>query len=195
MHVMNLALKRVREISLANKVILALGMAVLTGVLAQVRLFLPWTPVPVTCQTFAVLLAGIILGRYWGGISQVIYVVLGAAGIPWFNGATGGFSAITGPTGGYLLGFILAALFIGHVVDSYHWSRGFYQMLGIMMFANFILIYAPGIIQLNAWLYLFKGASLNPVQLAYAGVMPFIAGDIIKIISAALITGAIMPKS
>ena len=79
---MNLALKRVREVSLANKVILALGMAVLTGVLAQVRLFLPWTPVLVTCQTFAVLLAGIILGRYWGGISQVIYVALGAAGIP-----------------------------------------------------------------------------------------------------------------
>jgi len=162
-------------------------MAALTGILAQVRLFLPWTPVPVTCQTFAVLLAGIVLGKYWGGISQIMYVVLGIAGIPWFNGATGGYSAIIGPTGGYLLGFILAALFIGHVSDKYEWSKGFYQMLGIMMFASFVLIYLPGIIQLSVWLYLFKGTSSNIAQLAYAGVMPFVAGDMVKIISAALI--------
>jgi len=194
MQSISLVLKKVREVSLANKIILALGMAVLTGILAQVRLFLPWTPVPVTCQTFAVLLAGIVLGKYWGGISQVMYVVLGIAGIPWFNGATGGYSAIVGPTGGYLLGFILAALFIGYISDKCEWSKKFYQMLGIMMFANFILIYLPGIIQLNIWLYLFKGASLNIVQLAYAGIMPFIAGDIIKIISAALIAKAIIPK-
>lgn len=187
MQAMSLVLKRVREVSLANKIMLALGMAALTGILAQVRLFLPWTPVPVTCQTFAVLLAGIVLGKYWGGISQIMYVVLGIAGIPWFNGATGGYSAIVGPTGGYLLGFILAALFIGYISDKYEWSKGFYQMLGIMMFANFILIYLPGMIQLNIWLYLFKGASSNIVQLAYLGVMPFVAGDIIKIISAALI--------
>jgi len=194
MQAVSLALKRVREVSLVNKIILALGMAVLTGILAQIRLFLPWTPVPVTCQTFAVILAGIVLGKYWGGISQIIYVVLGAAGIPWFNGATGGYGVIMGPTGGYLLGFILAALFIGHVVDNYKWSRGFYQLLGIMAFANFILIYLPGLIQLNIWLYLFKGTSSNFTQLAYAGVMPFIAGDIIKIISAALIARSIIPK-
>ncbi|MBU1913483.1 MAG: biotin transporter BioY [Candidatus Omnitrophica bacterium] len=191
---MNLALKRIREVSLANKIILALGMAVLTGILAQVRLFLPWTPVPVTCQTFAVLLAGIVLGKYWGGISQVIYVSLGIAGIPWFNGATGGYAVIMGPTGGYLLGFVLAALFVGHVTDTYSWSKGFYQMLGIMMFANFILIYLPGIIQLNIWFSLFKGSSLNITQLVYAGVMPFVAGDAIKIVSAALIAKAIIPK-
>jgi biotin transport system substrate-specific component len=180
MQAMSLALKRIREVSLANKIILALGMAALTWILAQVRLFLPWTPVPVTCQTFAVLLAGVVLGKYWGGISQIIYVSLFA-----------GFGAIMGPTGGYLLGFILAALFIGYVIDTYSWSKGFYQMLGIMMFANFILIYLPGIIQLNIWLYLFKGSSLNITQLVYAGVMPFVAGDAIKIVSAALIAKAL----
>ena len=180
---LSLALKRTREVSLANKIILALGMAVLTWILAQVKLFLPWTPVPVTCQTFAVLLAGIVLGRYWGGISQIIYVSLFA-----------GFGAIMGPTGGYLLGFVLAALFVGHVTDKYSWSKGFYQTLAIMAFANFVLIYLPGMIQLNAWLYLFKGAPLNFSQLAYAGVMPFIAGDMIKIVSAALIAKAISPR-
>lgn len=191
MQAISLALKQTREVSLANKVILALGMAALTGILAQVRLFLPWTPVPVTCQTFSVLLAGIILGSHWGGISQILYVALGVAGIPWFNNATGGYSVIMGPTGGYLLGFILAALFIGYVFDNYKWSKGFYQILGIMVFANFILIYLPGMAQLSIWLYLFKGTSLNLVQLAYAGVMPFIAGDMIKIISAALIAKAL----
>ncbi|PJC48447.1 MAG: biotin transporter BioY, partial [Candidatus Omnitrophica bacterium CG_4_9_14_0_2_um_filter_42_8] len=109
----SLALKRVKEASLANKIILAFGMAVLTWILAQVKLFLPGTPVPVTCQTFAVLLAGIVLGRYWGGISQIIYVSLFA-----------GFGAIMGPTGGYLLGFVLAALFVGHVTDKYNRSKG-----------------------------------------------------------------------
>jgi biotin transport system substrate-specific component len=183
MQAMSLALKRVREISVTNKILLAFGIAALTGILAQVRLFLPWTPVPVTCQTFAVLLAGVVLGKYWGGISQIIYVSLFA-----------GFGAIMGPTGGYLLGFILAALFVGYVIDTYSWSKGFYQMLGIMMFANFILIYLPGIIQLNIWFYLFKGSSLNITQLVYAGVMPFVAGDAIKIVSAALIAKAIIPK-
>jgi biotin transport system substrate-specific component len=183
MQTMSLVLKRAREVSVTNKILLAFGMAALTGILAQVRLFLPWTPVPVTCQTFAVLLAGVVLGKYWGGISQIIYVSLFA-----------GFGAIMGPTGGYLLGFILAALFIGYVVDTYSWSKGFYQMLGIMMFANFILIYLPGIIQLNIWFYLFKGSSLNITQLAYAGVIPFVAGDAIKIVSAALIAKAIIPK-
>ncbi|MFA5388417.1 MAG: biotin transporter BioY [Candidatus Omnitrophota bacterium] len=194
MNAMNLALKRTREVSLANKVILAFGMAALTGILAQVRVFLPWTPVPVTCQTFAVLLAGVALGKYWGGISQVIYVAIGAAGMPWFNGASGGYSAIAGPTGGYLFGFILAAFFVGYVVDTYKWSRGFYQMLGIMAFANFVLIYLPGVIQLNAWLYLFNGTPFNITRLVYAGVMPFALGDAIKIVSAALIARAVMPK-
>jgi biotin transport system substrate-specific component len=191
MHAVSLALKRAREVSIVNKIILALGMAVATGILAQVRLFLPWTPVPVTCQTFAVLLAGIVLGKYWGGISQVIYVALGVAGIPWFNGATGGYTAIMGPTGGYLLGFILAALFIGYMVDTYSWSKGFYQMLGIMMFANFVLIYLPGIIQLNMWFYLFKGSSLSITQLVYAGVIPFAIGDAVKIVSAAMMAKAL----
>ena len=194
MQALNLTLKWVKEFASVNKIIMALGMAVLTGILAQIRLFLPGTPVPVTCQTFAVLLAGVIFGRYWGGVSQIIYVALGIAGIPWFNGATGGYDSIIGPTGGYLIGFILASLFIGYVFDKYKWSKGLYQMLGVMAFANFILIYLPGLIQLNIWLYLFKGTSLNIIQLLYAGVMPFIVGDIIKIISAALIAKAIIPR-
>jgi len=88
-------------------------MACVTGLLAQIKISLPWTPVPITGQTFAVLLTGVLLGRWWGGISQVIYVVMGVVGIPWFAGLSGGYSALIGPSGGYIIGFILAALFLG----------------------------------------------------------------------------------
>ena len=103
------------SLSIPVKLVMALAMAGLTGLLAQVRIFVEWSPVPITGQTLAVLLAGVLLGRRWGGASMAIYAVLGAAGIPWFNGWTRGLGA----TGGYLIGFILAALFIGYVTDKY----------------------------------------------------------------------------
>ncbi len=67
-------------------------MACITGVLAQIVIPLPWTPVPVTGQTLAVLFAGIVLGRYWGGISMALYLAIGLLGVPWFTGMTGGYS-------------------------------------------------------------------------------------------------------
>ena len=130
--------------SLANKAVLAFLIACFTGIMAQIIIPLPWTPVPITAQTFAVLMAGIFLGRYWGGVSQLIYVTVGVLGVPWFTGMHGGYTALIGVTGGYLIGFILAALFLGFFVDKYVKSRKFLPMLGLMLFANFILIYIPG---------------------------------------------------
>ncbi len=103
------------ELSIPKKLALALGMAALTGLVAQVRFPLPWSPVPITGQTFAVLLAGVLLGRWWGGASLAFYAGIGAVGLPWFAGWSGGFAAITGPSGGYIMGFVLAALFLGHL--------------------------------------------------------------------------------
>lgn len=182
------------ELSLIQKVALALGMACLTGLLAQTRVPLPWTPVPITGQTFAALLAGILLGRWWGGLSQVIYTGLGAAGVPWFNGWTGGISHLAGPTGGYIIGFILAALFIGHFTDKYIRARRFCGLLSLMLFANFVLIYLPGLIQLQLWLNLVKGQVTNFYQVLTMGLFPFITGDIIKIIFAAGIAWGVTPK-
>ena len=101
------------ELDVAHKVVLALGFACLTGFLAQVRFYLPWTPIPITGQSFAVLLSAIILER-WSGISQVMYAGVGAAGVPWFAGWKGGIGVIAGPTGGYIIGFIIAAFFLGY---------------------------------------------------------------------------------
>jgi biotin transport system substrate-specific component len=154
----------------------------------------PWTPVPVTGQTFAVLMAGIVLGRYWGGISQVLYVVIGLAGVPWFTGMHGGYSALLGATGGYLIGFILDALFLGHLTDKFIRARSFTPMLLLMLFANFALIYIPGLIGLDAWLTLVKGTQPTLWTLLIMGFIPFIVGDLVKIGGAAALTKAITPK-
>jgi biotin transport system substrate-specific component len=182
------------ELSIPKKLVLALGLACLTGLVAQVRFYLPWSPVPITGQTFAVLLAGVLLGRWWGGTSMAIYAGLGAIGLPWFAGWSGGIGVLVGPTGGYIIGFILAALFLGHFTDKYIRSRSFFSMLGLMLFANFILIHIPGLIQLYFWLTLVRGEAVTLSQLLMMGTIPFIAGDVTKAIAAAAITRGITPK-
>lgn len=183
------------ELSLPKKLVLALGMACLTGLVAQVRFPLPWSPVPVTGQTFAVLLAGVLLGRWWGGISLAMYAGLGAIGLPCFAGWGSGLGYLAGPTGGYIIGFILAALFLGHFTDKYIRSRSFLSMLGLMLFANFILIYVPGLLQLGLWLNLVKGEPATFTSLLMMGAIPFIAGDITKAVLAAAIARGVTPKS
>lgn len=182
------------ELSIPKKLILALGMAGLTGLLAQVRFYLPWSPVPITGQTFAVLLAGVLLGRWWGGTSMAIYAGLGAAGVPWFAALNSGLGYLAGPTGGYIIGFIFAALFLGYLTDRYIRSRSFFSMLGLMLFANFVLIYIPGLLQLGLWLNLVKGEPATFNTLLRMGAIPFLAGDITKAVVAAAITRGIIPK-
>jgi len=182
------------SLALVNKIALALGMACVTGLLAQVRIGLPFSPVPITGQTFAVLLAGVILGRRWGGISQVIYVMMGVAGIPWFAGGSAGYAALIGPSGGYMTGFVLAAYFLGHFSDKYVRARSFFPMLGLMLFANFVLIHIPGLLQLAVWFRLAKGALPSFWNLLWMGTLPFVIGDIIKIAAAATVAYSITPK-
>lgn len=178
-----------RELSIPRKVALAVGVACLVGLLAQIRVFVPWSPVPITGQTFAVLLAGVLLGRYWGGVSMAIYGGLGLAGVPWFSGwATGQVV-----TGGYILGFVLAALFLGFMTDKYAGARRFPVMLGLMLFASLVIIYVPGVIWLKLWLV--NGGSLSFVTLMSMGVIPFVIGDIIKSVLAALLAKGILPRA
>jgi|Deesub1362B_J571_1020462.scaffolds.fasta_scaffold08453_5 biotin transport system substrate-specific component len=181
------------ELDVVHKVVLALCFACLTGLAAQVRFYLPWTPVPITGQTFAVLLGAILLGR-WGGVSQIMYAGIGAAGVPWFAGWNGGIGVITGATGGYIIGFIIAAFFLGYFVDKYIRSRSFLTMLALMLFANFVLIYGPGLLQLYVWLSFVKGFSVGFWELLMMGAIPFIVSDITKVVAAAAITRVITPK-
>jgi biotin transport system substrate-specific component len=178
------------ELSIPKKLALAVGIACLTGLLAQVRVVLPFSPIPITGQTFAVLLAGVMLGRWWGGASMAIYGGLGLAGVPWFNGFTSGFGA----TAGYLLGFVLAALFLGHLTDKYIKSRKFYSMLGLMLFASLVLIYVPGLTWLSIWLNFIKGSPASIGTVLAMGAVPFIVGDITKVVVAALVAKGVTPK-
>ena len=182
------------ELSITKKLALALGMACVIGLMAQVRMVIPWSPVPVTGQTFAVLLAGVLLGRWWGGASVAMYAGLGAAGVPWFAGLSSGLGYLVGPTGGYIIGFIPAALFLGYVTDTYIRSRSFVSMLVLMLLANFILIYGPGLLQLGLWLNLVKGEPVAITTLVSMGALPFIAGDITKAVLAAAVARGVTPK-
>jgi len=177
------------ELELVHKLLLAILFACITGLLAQLRVYVPNSPVPITGQVFGVFLTGVLLGK-WGGVSQGIYTGFGLMGMPWFAGFNSGFSYIFGPTGGYLIGFILAAFFIGYFTDKYIKSRGFFSMFALMIFATFILIYIPGIIVLYFWM----GMSIGILQLLMIGVIPYIAVDIIKAIITASIAKGITPK-
>ena len=200
------------ELSIPKKLVLALGMAVLIGLVAQARFYLPWTVVPITGQTFGVLLAGVLLGRRWGGIGVGMYAAIGAAGVPWFAPqagmpifSNGGFGVLAGPTGGYIIGFVLAALFLGHFTDKYIRSRSFISMLGLMLFANFVLIHGPGLLWLSRfpfenWLGASSVLGLGPyagrniLALLMVGTIPFIIGDVIKAVAAAAIARGATPK-
>jgi biotin transport system substrate-specific component len=179
------------ELSFVYKIILALGLACLTGLLAQIRFYIPGTPVPVTGQVFGVILAGVLLGT-WGGISQIMYLGIGAAGVPWFASFGGGLAYLAAtPTLGYLIGFIIAAFFIGFVVDRYLKLRKFFSMTLLMLFTTFILIYVPGLIYFYFWF----GSSLGFVELLTMCVLPFIAADVVKAVIAAGIATTITPKA
>jgi biotin transport system substrate-specific component len=179
------------ELNFVYKLILALSFACLTGLLAQIRIYIPGTPVPITGQVFGVILAGVLMGT-WGGISQLMYIGIGAAGVPWFAGFGGGLAYLTATsTLGYLIGFIIAAFFIGFVVDRYLKSRKFFSMMLLMFFSTFVLIYIPGLI----YVYIFTGAILGVTELLTMCVLPFIAFDFIKAVIAASIATSITPKA
>ena len=182
------------SLAFVKKVALAFGMACVTGLVAQIRIPLPWSPVPITGQVFVVLLSGVILGKWWGGISQTIYAGLGVAGIPWFAGLKGGLGVLIGPTGGYIMGFILASVFMGYFTDKYIRARSFRNMIMLMAFANFVLIYSLGLLQLAVWFYMVEGTRVTIWRLLLMGAIPFIIGDIIKIFLASASAKAILPK-
>ena len=178
-------LKRRDELILVYRIGLALTFACLTGLAAQIRIPLPFTPVPVTGQVLAVLLSGVMLGSIYGGLSQVFYILFGVIGIPWFNGFSGGFSVISGITGGYIIGFIPAALMIGWLTDRYNITKKFhFQML--LMAIGIGIIYAIGALQFS----LVMNTSLsNTLKMA---VIPFIPVDLIKAVIAAGLSASML---
>ena len=183
----------IQDSSTATKILMSLIMACLTGIMAQIIIPLPWTPVPITAQTFAVLCSGLFLGKKYGCLSQIFYVVLGIAFIPWFGGMTGGLEVALGSTGGFLIGFIIASYFIGLITEKHAEARNFTRMAITIGIANFALIYIPGLAGLALFLNS-QGISFGIYDLLVMGLIPFIAGDIVKILGAAGMSKVFLPK-
>jgi len=163
--------------------LLVAGAVLLTAAAAQISFVLPWTPVPVTGQTFAVLLTSAALGMRLGAASQFIYIGLGAIGLPFYADAQGGWTAATGATAGYLIGFVLAAALIGRLAED-HQDRALITSIPAML-AGTAIIYACG----ATWLA--HNLNVSAAKAVELGVAPFLIGDTVKLVAA----GALVPAT
>lgn len=158
-------------------VALILAGTLLIALAAQARFYLPGDPVPVTGQTFAVLLAGGALGFRRGAASAALYLTFGLVGLPVFADGRHGLEVVTGVSGGYIVGFILAAAIVGRLAEL-GWDRNLLGSVGAMLLGS-IPIYVLGV----SWLAV---AAQQPAEWAIAnGFTPFLAGDALKIALAA----------
>ncbi|MBA1333986.1 MAG: Substrate-specific component BioY of biotin ECF transporter [Firmicutes bacterium] len=156
-----------------KEMIAAAMFAALTAIFAQISIPLPFSPVPITLQVLAVCLAAAILGSKLGTLSQLLYVAIGAIGLPVFAAGTSGIQAIIGPRGGYIIGFVLGAFVIGKIVERK--SPPTLPVTMAAMLAGVIVIYFAGMLQLSV----VTGMDLKAAFLA--GVAPFVGMDVIKI--------------
>ena len=155
-------------------VVLVLGGAAFVGISAQVIIPLPFTPVPLTLQTFAVLLVGAALGTWRGVASMVVYAAVGVVGVPWFSGGSSGWG---GASFGYILGFIVAAGVVGRLAERGATLTAV-RTAGLMVIGN-LVIYAIGVTYLKFAIDVTWGSALA------LGVAPFLIGDALKIALAA----------
>jgi len=146
---------------------------------AGAYLIIPLPPVPITLQTFFMALAAVLLGARLGAMSQAVYVLLGIIGLPVFAGGKAGLGVLLGPTGGYLLGFVAGAWLIGRIVHTGGRAGPFRIALAVV--AGYATVYGLGVagLWLVARLSLFKALSV--------GVVPFLAGDALKVAAVTLV--------
>ena len=149
-------------------------------------IIIPFPLVPITLQTLFLNLAAALLGAHLGGLSQIVYILLGIIGLPVFAGGKAGIGVLFGPTGGYLIGFIVAAYLIGKLIEIKE-KPGFFWM-ALSMVAGLIVIYFFGVIQLSFV------AKFSLAKAISVGVLLFLPGDAIKIIAATLIALKVKDK-
>jgi biotin transport system substrate-specific component len=168
---------------LLTDVVLVLGGAGFVALAAQIKIDLPFTPVPITGQTFAVVLVGASLGALLGLASLGLYLFVGALGAPVYADGKHGWDILTGPTGGYIVGFVFAALLTGWLAQQ-RWDRRFNSAVAAMLTGN-VIIYLVGL----PWLAAKLDTGLEDTL--EAGLYPFVVGDLLKLyLAAALLPGA-----
>jgi biotin transport system substrate-specific component len=164
-----------RSSALTN-VLLLVGASIVTSLAAQAAIPVPWSPVPITGQTFAVTLSGAVLGMRRGFLAQALYLAEGALGLPVFAGGAAGAAVLLGPTAGYLVAFPIAAALTGALAER-GWDRRFATMLAAMLLGS-VPIFALGLAVLSRF--------VPAGGLFAAGLFPFLPGDLIKATLAAL---------
>ena len=153
-------------------------MTAVTCILGPLSIIIPISPVPISFTNLAIYFTVILLGWKKGTISYLVYLLIGFVGVPVFSYFTAGPAKLLGPTGGYLIGFIFMALIAGYFVDKY---PGKIHMYIAGMVLGTIVTYALG----TGWLAFQANMSFNAAL--FAGVIPYIPGDIIKIVIAAIL--------
>lgn len=160
--------------------------AAMMGLLAQIRVPLPFTPVPFTMQVFGVLLGGVVLSTAYGALAQLAYVCVGIAGVPWFQGYHGGWEYFLGPTGGYLLAYPIAALWVGLAVSRFRVRPSFRSSAA--MLGGLVIIYGFGVTWL-AWVL-----DITLARAFLLGVAPFVLIDLLKALAAAAVARPFIPR-
>lgn len=183
--------------------ILASMFAALTAIGAFIKIPLPFSPVPITLQVLFVLLAGLLLGSRWAVTSMMVYVLLGIIGLPVFSGGTAGIGVLLGPTGGYLVGFVVGAYVIGIIAEhgvcdendaanrnkssnNNHNHIGTIRSI-VASLSGLAVIFLFGVI----WLSI--AADLSITKAMAVGLVPFIPGGIIKVAAAVVIADRLKP--
>ena len=160
--------------------VLIIGGSLFIGLCAQVAVVVPFSPVPVTGQTFAVLMAGALLGRRRGALCVLAYIIEGAAGLGVFAMGRAGVGVLFGPTGGYLVGFVAGAYIVGLLAER-GWDRRVGTTVLAMVLGN-LALYAFGLL----WL----GCLIGVSGVLAVGLYPFLIGDALKIVLAAILLPA-----
>ncbi|HEX8747785.1 MAG TPA: biotin transporter BioY [Pyrinomonadaceae bacterium] len=164
----------------ARSVALVVAFSLLTALSAQLVIPLPWTPVPITGQTFAVLLTGALLGSRLGALAMIAYLVEGAVGLPFFRSGQGGLHYLLfSPTAGYLLSYPLAAFLTGWLAER-GWDRRYLTAAAAMFLGSAVIL-------LCGWSWLATFYAPTALAAWYAGVAPFLLGDVVKISLAAAV--------
>ena len=163
----------------AVDVMLAMGGAAFIALAAQISIPLPFTPVPITGQTFAVAMTAAALGLTTGAAASILYVAAGLVGLPVYADASSGWHVLSSATGGYLIGFIACALIVGWCGD-HGWTSSFSSTVGAMLLGE-TLIYICGLLWLRHVLH-------TPLEKTLEfGLYPFVVGDLLKVYAAAAV--------
>jgi biotin transporter BioY len=160
-----------------RSVSLVVAFSLLTALAAQI--VIPIGPIPITAQTFAVLLTGALLGSRLGAMAMIVYLIEGASGLPFFYGGHGGFAHLLGPTGGYLVAFPAGAYITGAFAEN-GWDKRFLTAIIAMAVGSLVILLA-------GWAWFMVLTHTPPLAAFKVSVAPHIAGDIIKILLAAAV--------